>query len=94
MGRSRFCREFGIPLGIHYSIPSDNCEATDGSALGGPQVQLIEVQGIAQDIQDAAEAGIQEMDKFANKMDGNILYYVAAILDPRIKRSKADILTH
>ena len=27
------------------------------------------------------------MDKFANKMDGNILYYVAALLDPRIKTS-------
>jgi hypothetical protein len=27
------------------------------------------------------------MNKFAKKMDGNILYYVAAVLDPRIKTS-------
>jgi hAT family C-terminal dimerisation region len=44
-------------------------------------------QGITKDIQDAAEAGIQKMNKFAKKMDGNILYYVAAVLDPRIKTS-------
>ena len=44
-------------------------------------------QGIAKDVQDAAGAGIRKMDKFAHKMDGNILYYVAAVLDPRIKTS-------
>jgi hypothetical protein len=27
------------------------------------------------------------MNKFAKKMDGNILYYVAAVLDPCIKTS-------
>ena len=44
-------------------------------------------EGIAKDIQDAVEAGIQKLGKFTKIMDGNILYYVAAILDPRIKTS-------
>jgi hypothetical protein len=42
---------------------------------------------ITKDIQDAVETEIQKLGKFIKIMDGNILYYVAAILDPRIKTS-------
>ncbi|KUM56057.1 hypothetical protein ACN42_g11169 [Penicillium freii] len=39
------------------------------------------------EIRDAVERGIQKMNKFARKMDTNLLYYVASVLDPRIKLS-------
>ncbi|KAJ5240474.1 uncharacterized protein N7469_002065 [Penicillium citrinum] len=38
------------------------------------------------EIRDAVERGIRKMNKFARKMDDN-LYYVASVLDPRIKSS-------
>ena len=44
-------------------------------------------EGIDVDIRDAIEGGIKKINKFAKKMDDNILYYVAAALDPRIKTS-------
>jgi hypothetical protein len=44
-------------------------------------------EGTSKEIQDAIEAGVHKMDKFTKMMDANILYYVAAILDPRIKTS-------
>ena len=37
------------------------------------------------EIRNAVERGIQKMNKFARKMDTNLLYYVASVLDPRIK---------
>jgi hypothetical protein len=39
------------------------------------------------EIRDAVERGIRKMNKFARKMDDNLLYYVASVLDPRIKSS-------
>lgn len=39
------------------------------------------------EIRDAVERGIQKMNKFARKMDTNLLYYVASALDPRIESS-------
>jgi hypothetical protein len=44
-------------------------------------------EDVTVEIQDAAEKGIRKMNKFAKRMDDNILYYVASILDPRIKTS-------
>jgi len=44
-------------------------------------------QGITKEVQNAVEAGIRKMDKFTKKMDANIIYYVAAVLDPRVKTS-------
>ena len=39
------------------------------------------------EIRDAVERGIRKMNKFARIMDDNLLYYVASVLDPRIKSS-------
>ncbi|KAJ5100906.1 hypothetical protein N7456_006958 [Penicillium angulare] len=39
------------------------------------------------EIRDAVEKGIRKMNKFSRKMDDNLLYYVASVLDPRIKSS-------
>ena len=39
------------------------------------------------EIRDAVERGIRKINKFARKMDDNLLYYVASVLDPRIKLS-------
>ena len=39
------------------------------------------------EIRDAVERGIRKMNKFARKMDDNLLYYVASVLDLRIKSS-------
>ncbi|KAJ5593543.1 hypothetical protein N7537_010447 [Penicillium hordei] len=39
------------------------------------------------EIRDAVERGIRKMNRFARKMDDNLLYYVASVLDPRIKSS-------
>ncbi|KAJ5863000.1 hypothetical protein N7455_007273 [Penicillium solitum] len=39
------------------------------------------------EIRDAVERGIRKMNKFARKMDDNLLYYMASVLDPRIKSS-------
>jgi hypothetical protein len=39
------------------------------------------------EIRDAVERGIRKMNKFARKMYDNLLYYVASVLDPRIKSS-------
>lgn len=39
------------------------------------------------EIRNAVERGIRKMNKFARKMDDNLLYYVASVLDPRIKSS-------
>jgi hypothetical protein len=39
------------------------------------------------EIRDAVERGIRKMNKFARKMDDNLLYYVASVLDPHIKTS-------
>lgn len=39
------------------------------------------------EIREIVDKGIQKMNKFAKKMDGNILYYVASSLDPRVKPS-------
>ncbi|EED11685.1 conserved hypothetical protein [Talaromyces stipitatus ATCC 10500] len=44
-------------------------------------------QEITKEVQNAVEGGIRKMDKFTKKMDSNIIYYVAAILDPRVKTS-------
>jgi hypothetical protein len=44
-------------------------------------------EGVNGDIRAAVEWGIRKMNKFARLMDDNILYYVAAVLDPRIKTS-------
>jgi len=44
-------------------------------------------EGVDEDIRHAVEGAIKKMNKFAKKMDDNILYYVAAVLDPRIKTS-------
>ena len=39
------------------------------------------------EIRGTVERGIRKMNKFARKMDDNLLYYVASVLDPRIKSS-------
>ena len=39
------------------------------------------------EIREIVDKGIRKMNKFAKKMDDNILYYVASILDPRVKIS-------
>ncbi|KAJ5737452.1 uncharacterized protein N7483_002577 [Penicillium malachiteum] len=39
------------------------------------------------EIRDAMERGIQKMNKFARIMDDNLLYYVAPVLNQRIKSS-------
>ncbi|KAK9372518.1 ribonuclease H-like domain-containing protein [Lipomyces chichibuensis] len=44
-------------------------------------------EGVNADIRDAVEGGIRKMNKFARMMDDKILYYVASVLDPRIKTS-------
>ena len=44
-------------------------------------------EGVNKDIRAAVEGGIRKMNKFARIMDDNILYYMAAVLDPRIKTS-------
>ena len=44
-------------------------------------------EGVNEDIRAAVEGGIRKMNKFARMMDDNVLYYVAAVLDPRIKTS-------
>ncbi|EED12102.1 hypothetical protein TSTA_001730 [Talaromyces stipitatus ATCC 10500] len=44
-------------------------------------------QEITKEVQNAVEGGIRKMDKFTKKMDSNIIYYMAAILDPRVKTS-------
>ena len=44
-------------------------------------------EGVDASIQDAVERATGKMNKFTKKMDDNILYYVAAALDPRIKTS-------
>jgi hypothetical protein len=44
-------------------------------------------EGVDVDIREAVERAIRKMNKFTKKMDDNILYYVAATLDPRIKTS-------
>lgn len=38
-------------------------------------------------IRDVVEGGIRKINKFARKMNDNLLYYVASVLDPRIKSS-------
>ncbi|KAK9846797.1 hypothetical protein MYU51_000747 [Penicillium brevicompactum] len=38
-------------------------------------------------IRDGMERGIQKMNKFARKLDTNLLYCVASVLDPRMKSS-------
>lgn len=44
-------------------------------------------EDVSVEIRDAVEGGIRKMNKFARKMDDNLLYYVASVLDPRIKSS-------
>ncbi|KAJ5752721.1 hypothetical protein N7520_009638 [Penicillium odoratum] len=44
-------------------------------------------EDVSIEIRNAVERGIQKMNKFARKMDDNLLYYVASVLDPRIKSS-------
>ena len=44
-------------------------------------------EGVTKEIQDTVRAGIQKLNKFMKKMDGNILYYVAVILNLYIKTS-------
>lgn len=39
------------------------------------------------DLREAVERASKKMEKFTQLMDDNILYYVAAVLDPRIKTS-------
>lgn len=46
-----------------------------------------EFEDVSIEIRDAVEGGIRKMNKFASKMDHNLLYYVASVLDPRIKSS-------
>ncbi|KAJ5878301.1 hypothetical protein N7455_001766, partial [Penicillium solitum] len=38
-------------------------------------------------IRDTVERGIRKMNKFTRKIDDNLLYYMASVLDPRIKSS-------
>jgi hypothetical protein len=44
-------------------------------------------EDITFEIREAVDKGIQKMNKYAKRMDNNILYYVASVLDPRIKTS-------
>ncbi|KAJ6003904.1 hypothetical protein N7540_013186 [Penicillium herquei] len=44
-------------------------------------------EDVSIEIRKAVERGIEKMNKFARKIDDNLLYYVASVLDPRIKSS-------
>jgi hypothetical protein len=39
------------------------------------------------EIRDTVERGIRKTNKFARKMDDNLLYYMASVFSPRIKSS-------
>jgi hypothetical protein len=75
---SKACPTVMESLPINWNLDSllDNIKKAEG-----------DFKNLTVEIQDAAEKGIWKMNKFAKRMDDNILYYVASILDPRIKTS-------
>jgi hypothetical protein len=75
---SKACPTIMESLPIYWNLDDllDNIKKAEG-----------DFEDVTVEIQDAAEKGIRKMNKFAKRMDDNILYYVASILDPRIKTS-------
>ncbi|EED14468.1 hypothetical protein TSTA_106780 [Talaromyces stipitatus ATCC 10500] len=75
---SKHCLSITESLPIYWSLNDilDNIKNNKG-----------DFQEITKEIQNAVEGGIRKMDKFTKKMDSNIIYYVAAILNPQVKTS-------
>lgn len=75
---SKACPTIVESLPIYWSL--DDLLNDVRNAEGDFEDVNIEIRG-------AVEIGIRKMNKFARKMDDNLLYYVASVLDPRIKSS-------
>ncbi|KAJ5704488.1 hypothetical protein N7536_000177 [Penicillium majusculum] len=75
---SKSCPTIVESLPIYWSLDDllDEIQKAEG-----------DFEDVDTEIRDAVERGIQKMNKFARKMDTNLLYYVASVLDPRIKSS-------
>lgn len=75
---SKRCPSITESLPIYWSLDDilDDIKNNEG-----------DFQEVTEEVQNAVEAGILKMDKFTKKMDSNIIYYVAAVLDPRVKTS-------
>ncbi|KAJ5704441.1 hypothetical protein N7536_000130 [Penicillium majusculum] len=75
---SKSCPTIVESLPIYWSLDDllDEVQKAEG-----------DFEDVDTEIRDAVERGIQKMNKFARKMDTNLLYYVASVLDPRIKSS-------
>jgi len=75
---SRHCPSLVDSLPIYWNLDDllDDVRTAQG-----------EFTGVDADIRQAVERATRKMDQFTKKMDDNILYYVAVVLDPRIKTS-------
>jgi hAT family protein len=75
---SKSCPTIVESLPIYWSLDDllDDVQKAEG-----------DFEDVDTEIRDAVERGIRKMNKFARKMDDNLLYYVASVLDPRIKSS-------
>jgi hypothetical protein len=75
---SRSCPSLVDSLPIYWALD----DLLDDVRMAKGQFKDVDV-----DLREAVESATTKMDNFTRKMDGNILYYVAAVLDPRIKTS-------
>ena len=75
---SKFCLTIFESLPIHWSLDGllDDVQKAEG-----------DFENVDTEIRDAVERGIQKTNKFTRKIDTNLLYYVASVLDSGIKSS-------
>jgi hypothetical protein len=75
---SKSCPTIVESLPIYWSLDDllDDVQKAEG-----------DFEDVDTEIRNAVGRGIHKMNKFARKMDTNLLYYVASVLDPRIKSS-------
>ncbi|CAI7622066.1 unnamed protein product [Penicillium palitans] len=75
---SKSCPTIVESLPIYWSLDDllDDVQKAEG-----------DFEDVDTEIRNAVGRGIHKMNKFARKIDTNLLYYVASVLDPRIKSS-------